>query len=113
MLLQTRPHARPLIVGLCLLAIVACSPADMADKVGRRAAETVVLPVVSQYMPGPQAQGVTRCVIDNASAVEIQTLARDIAVQAGTSTVQTVLTIASRPETLACMTAAGLPPLAG
>lgn len=94
-----------------ILLLTACSPTDVADKVGRRAAESVVLPVVSQYMPGPQAQGVTRCVIDNASANEIQTLARDIAVQAGTSTVQTVMGIAARPETLACITKAGLPPL--
>lgn len=94
-----------------ILLLTACSPTDVADKVGRRAAESVVLPVVSQYMPGPQAQGVTRCVIDNATANEIQTLARDIAVQAGTSTVQTVMGIAARPETLACITKAGLPPL--
>lgn len=91
------------------LLLAACSPQDMADKVGRRAAESVVLPVVSRYMPGPQAEGVTRCVIDNASAQEIRTLARDIAVEAGSATVQTVLTIAGRPETLACITAAGLP----
>ena len=94
-----------------ILLLTACSPTDVADKVGRRAAESVVLPVVSQYMPGPQAQGVTRCVIDNATANEIQTLARDIAVQAGSSTVQTVMGIAARPETLACITSAGLPPL--
>lgn len=94
-----------------LLAVSACSPTDVADKIGRRAAETVVLPVVSRYLPGPQAQGVTRCIIDNASAAEVQTLARDIAVEAGTSTVATVMAIAARPETAACMTAAGLPPL--
>lgn len=94
-----------------LLILAACSPTDVADKIGRRAAESVVLPIVSQYLPGPQAQGVTRCIIDNASANEIQTLARDIAVQAGSSTVQTVLGIAARPETLTCIAKAGLPPL--
>lgn len=93
-----------------LLILAACSPTDVADKVGRRAAESVVLPVVAQYMPGPQAEGVTRCIIDNASAAEIQTLARDIAVQAGSSTVQTVMAIAGRPETLTCISKAGLPP---
>jgi len=50
-------------------------------------------------------------VIDNATAAEVQALARDIAVEAGTLTVQTVATIAARPETVACLTAAGLPPL--
>lgn len=94
-----------------VLLLAACSPTDVADKVGRRAAESVVLPVVAQYMPGPQAEGVTRCIIDNASAAEIQSLARDLAVQAGSTTVQTVMGIATRPETLACITKAGLPPL--
>ncbi|EEW24494.1 hypothetical protein [Rhodobacter ferrooxidans] len=95
---------------LLLALLVACSPTDMADKVGRRAAETVVLPVVGKYLPGPQAEVATRCVVDNASAAEVQALARDIAVQAGTSTVQTVLAIAARPETARCFAGAGLPP---
>lgn len=91
-----------------ILTLVACSPQDMADKVGRRAAESVVLPVVSNYFPGPQAQIATSCVINNASAQEIQTLARDVAVEAGTSTVRTVLTIAGRPETVACLSQSGI-----
>ncbi|MDP2740687.1 MAG: hypothetical protein Q8O82_18730 [Pseudorhodobacter sp.] len=96
---------------LALVALTACSPTDVVDKMGRRAAETVVLPVVSRNLPGPAAQAATRCVIDNATAAEVQALARDIAVEAGTLTVQTVATIAARAETLACLAAAGLPPL--
>jgi len=96
---------------LALLALVACSPQDVADKVARRAAETVVLPVVAQYLPGPQAQVATSCVINNASAHEIQTLVRDVAVEAGSSTIATVLSVARRPETLRCLTGSGLGPL--
>ncbi|MDT8853998.1 hypothetical protein RNZ50_02920 [Paracoccaceae bacterium Fryx2] len=91
--------------------LAACDPQAMADDVARRAARTVVLPVVQQYMPGPQAEGVTTCVIDNASAAEIAALARDVGTRAGTSTVQTVLTVARRPATLQCILGAGLPPL--
>jgi hypothetical protein len=97
------------LVPVVLLAIAACSPTDVADKVGRRAAETVVLPVVSDYMTGPEAQAVTSCIIENASADEIQSLTRDVGVVAGTSTVDLILRIASRPESSNCMTAKGLP----
>ena len=96
---------------LALAVLAACSPTDVADKVGRRAAETVVLPVVSRNLPGPAAQAATACIVGNATAAEVQALARDIAVEAGTLTVQTIAAIAARPETLACLTAAGLPPL--
>lgn len=98
-------------VVLAFMVLAACDPAQVADKVGRRAAESVVLPVVSASLPGPQAQSATICVIENASATEVQALARDVAVEAGTSTVQTIRTIGARPETLACLSRAGLPPL--
>lgn len=91
------------------LTLVACSPSEVADKVGRRAAETVVLPVVSESMPAGPASTVARCVVENASAAEIQSLARDVGVSAGTTTRATILGIATRPETAACVRAAGGP----
>ncbi len=103
-------NAIAFLAAACLL-LAACDPAQVADKVGRRAAESVVLPVVSNYFTAPQAQTATLCVVENATANEIQLLARDVAVQAGTSTVQTILAIGARPETLACLSRAGLPPL--
>ena len=99
-----------LILGLC---VAACLPTDVADKVGRRAAETVVLPVVAQYLPGQAADATTRCIIENASANDIQSLIRDVGTVAGTSTVATVLGIAARPETAACIAGAVLPQTAG
>ncbi|MDO9639877.1 MAG: hypothetical protein Q7J44_15170 [Pseudotabrizicola sp.] len=95
------------------LALAACSPQDMADKVARTAARSVVVPVVQQYMPGPAAEGVATCIIDNANAAEISSLARDVGTRAGTSTVQTVMTVAQRPATLQCLATSGLPRLAG
>ncbi|NUB44381.1 hypothetical protein GEU84_008300 [Fertoebacter nigrum] len=94
-----------------LLLLAACNPQDMADSVARRAAKSVVVPVVQQYMPAPQAEGVANCVIDNASAGEISSLARDVGTRAGTSTVQTVLAIARRPATTQCLLAQQLPVL--
>lgn len=94
-----------------LVALAACDPQDFADKVGRRTAETVVMPVVASYLPSGQAQSATLCIVENASAAEVQALARDVGTRAGTLTVQNVRTIAARPETIACMARAGVPPL--
>ena len=96
-----------------LLILAACSPQDMADKVARRSAKSVVLPVVAQYMPSGQADAAANCVIDNASAGEISTLARDIGTRAGTTTVQTVVAVATRPSTMQCLMTQGVPPLTG
>jgi hypothetical protein len=100
---------RPLLMLLLLLA--ACSPQQLADDVTRKAAETVVTPVLDDYMTGPQAQGATACILDNAAPEEIRALARDVANIAGTTTVQSVLNIASRPGTRACLASVGAPVL--
>ena len=98
----------PLAV-LTLATLAACSPRDMADQMGRRTAETVVRPIVANSLTEPQALGVTRCIVDNASADEVSLLLRDVAVVAGTSTVATVAGILQRPETLSCIRGSGLP----
>ena len=100
---------RNLVILTLLLA--ACSPQLLADQVTREAAESVVTPVLDDYMTGPQAQGATACVLDNAAPEEIRALARDVANVAGTTTVQSVLAIAARPATLACFASVGAPVL--
>lgn len=92
-----------------IIALSACSPQAVADNVARKAARSVVVPVVQQYLPAPAAEGVATCIIDNASAQEINALARDVGVRAGTTTVQNVMTIASRPATVQCLQTSGLP----
>lgn len=87
---------------LALLALAACSPQAVADQLGRRAAETVVMPVMAATMPSGQAQAATTCIVQNATAAEVQALARDVAVLAGTSTKATIRAIALRPEAQAC-----------
>ena len=99
-----------MLIGIALMT--ACSPTEVADKVGRRAAESVVLPVVARALPGPQAEVATRCIVDNASAADVQLLARDVGVEAGTSTVMTVQRLASNPATLSCLAQAGISRLA-
>ena len=87
------------------LFLCACDPQELADKAVARTAETVVSPVV-----GPAA---TRCIVDNATPGELRDLVRDVGVEAGTVTVANIMTIARRPATVACLTAAGLPPVEG
>ena len=94
---------------LILLALAACSPQDVADKAIARAAEAVILPVVDDTLTQGQAEGVTRCIIENAQLSELEALARDIGTVAGTSTMATITGVATRPATLACIAGKGLP----
>lgn len=96
---------------LAVLALAACSPADLADKAGRRGAETVVRPIVDDYLTGLEAEAATRCIVENASAEETQLLLRDVGVYAGSATVDLVFRLAQNPGAVACMRAAGLPPI--
>lgn len=91
------------------LALVACSPQEVADDITRQAAESVILPVVGDVMPAAQAQGAATCVLQNATIEETRMLARDVGVEAGTSTVDNIIAIAGRPGTLACFRSIGAP----
>lgn len=97
---------------LAVLLLAACDPAEVTDKVVRRAAEQVVFPVVNRDMPAGPAQAATTCILDAASPADLQALARDVGVEAGTLTVQNIRTIAARPAAQSCFAAAGVPPLA-
>lgn len=85
-----------------LLTLAACSPEDVADKVGRRTAETVVQPVVGNG-------AATQCVVQNADAAEIQSLVRDVGTVAGSSTKALIRAIAARAPTQDCFRSAGIP----
>ena len=104
---------RPATPALPLLFAAACSPQTMADNVTDRAARSVVVPVMQNYMPAPQAEAAADCVLSNASIEERRALARDMGVRAGTLTVQNVVTIVQRSGTGACMRARGIGPLGG
>ena len=95
------------------MLLTACDPAETVDKALRRTAETVVQPVVDDYLPGDQAEVATRCIVENANSDDLRALVHDVAVVAGTSTVANVLAIAVRPETQSCFVREGLPVLLG
>lgn len=98
---------------LALLALGACSPANLANKVSRRAAESVVQPVVNIDMPASVANQAAACILDAASPAEVDALARDVGVEAGSSTKARIRELALRPAAQACFAAHGVPPLKG
>jgi hypothetical protein len=97
-----------LVIIAAVLSLAACDPQELADKTIRRAADSVIMPVVSRDLTAGQAQAATYCLLDAASGAELQSLARDVGVEAGTLTVQTIRTIAARPAAMICLTATGI-----
>jgi hypothetical protein len=100
-----------LVALAALVGLAACDPGELADKALRRTAETVVFPVVNIDMPADPARAATACILDAASPDELRLLARDVGVEAGTSTKATIRDIALRPATQACFASVGVPPV--
>lgn len=96
---------------LALGLLSACDPAEVMDSALKRTAYTVVFPVVNIDLPGEPARLATNCILDAASESELQLLARDVGVEAGSSTKATIREIALRPEAQSCFAANGVPPV--
>jgi hypothetical protein len=93
-----------------LLALAACTPAAR-DDFTRAAARNAIRPVVAERLPGVNAEPAIDCVLDNASTDELLALASDSLTGPTATTVENVTAIASRPQTLNCLAADGLPAL--
>jgi hypothetical protein len=102
---------RALILAVGLL-LPACDPAAVRAGVADRAAQPVVVNVLVNQYPRPQAEVATECVLANAAPAETEQLARDLGTRAGTSTVATIRSIADRPGSVQCLAARGLAPVA-
>jgi hypothetical protein len=96
----------------CLL-VAACDPGELVSSALKRTAYSVVFPVVNIDMPGEPARLAANCILDAASQDELELLARDVGVEAGTQTKATIRSIAMRPAAQACFAANGVPPLVG
>lgn len=101
-----------LLALLASLGLMACTPA-MQDNLARDAAKRAVRPVLAQRFPGVPLEPATDCIIDNATAQEIMTLAADAVTGPTASTVEIVGNIATRPDTIRCLAREGLPVLLG
>ncbi len=104
-----RMLALPLMAMTMVMA--GCDPAELVDSALKRTAHSVVFPVVNIDMPAEPARLGTKCILDAASQDELELLARDVGVEAGTSTKATIREIALRPAAQACFAAHGIPPV--
>lgn len=95
---------------LVFLLTAACT-AEMQDELARDAAKNAVRPVLAERFPGIPLEPATDCIIDNATANEILTLAADAVTGPTASTVEIVGEIATRPDTITCLAREGLPVL--
>ncbi|MEL6798778.1 MAG: hypothetical protein AAFO80_02770 [Pseudomonadota bacterium] len=93
---------RPIVFAFAALAVSACST-PIGTEVARASARTVVNDVVEQRFPGVPITPVTDCVINNATGDEIVSIAGDaIRQQPSPETIELVISIASRPDTIRC-----------
>ena len=93
-----------------LMGLSACGEDGLADQLARKEAKDAVRPVLAQRFPGVPLEPATDCVIDNASAGEIITLAKAGVTGLGPKETQLVVEIATRPETIECLLKDGLAP---
>ncbi|QXT40455.1 succinate dehydrogenase [Gymnodinialimonas ceratoperidinii] len=88
--------AAPLLLSACV------GFQDAADQLARQQARAYVNTEVERRFPGIDATPITNCVIDNASAQEIVTIAGGIALGNSTAASNTVGDVLQRPATLQC-----------
>jgi hypothetical protein len=93
-----------------LLGLAACNT-PIADTIARDAARSTVTPILQARFPGVPLEPATNCVIDNASAGEIITLATAASTGANDTAARTVFDVLRRPDTIQCIAADGLPVL--
>ncbi|MGB1234340.1 MAG: succinate dehydrogenase [Planktomarina sp.] len=90
------------LIGLCF--VTACSEAqDVADQLARKQAKQTVNSQVAGIIPGVDLTFATDCVIDNASAQEIFTLARASVTGVNAQSGALITEIAQRPDTIQCI----------
>lgn len=95
-----------------MVGLTACAAGtELVGDQSRAVAKSVVLPIVEERVPGPEAVLIADCVIENAETTEILSLVKDAATGPDSDTVWLVFEIAKRPGTLKCLATSGLAPL--
>ncbi|WP_300035977.1 hypothetical protein [uncultured Roseobacter sp.] len=98
-----------LILPLCLV-LGACADIQQAtDQAGRNTAKTILPEALAVYFPQvPKSlfKPFTDCVVDNADASEVQSLAADAVTGVDAGTADTIRAVLARPVTQQCLAAA-------
>lgn len=92
-----------------ITTLSACLPLqDAADQIAREQARTYVNTEIQGRFPGVNAEPITDCVINNASAQEIVAIAGGVALGDTQTASATVNTVLQRPETIRCTTSGAI-----
>ncbi|MEM8870474.1 MAG: hypothetical protein AAGB10_15355 [Pseudomonadota bacterium] len=94
-------------IAVAALLLAACTPEDQ-DAAAREAAKRTVTPILAARFPGLPVTPVANCVIDNATAAEIITLATASVTGVTPAAQQTTTQILARPGTIDCIARQGL-----
>ncbi|WP_037227924.1 hypothetical protein [Roseobacter sp. GAI101] len=90
-----------------LFALTACDQASQrVDTLARESAKGVVSQTIATRFPQVPKQMITPftdCIIDNSDAIEIRVFAKSAVMGVDDTTVATVRTVLSRPETVRCL----------
>lgn len=117
-----RPGRRAFAVlfamGLGLGATACTEASQRVDTMAREGAKGVVTEAIATRFPQVPKQLITpftNCIIDNADALEIRVFAKSAIVGVDDTTVATIRTVLSRPETVRCLSQSSLnvPSLSG
>lgn len=93
---------------ISLLALSGCVTDDIVQESSRKAAKSVVTPIIEEKFPGRNAATYSDCVIDNASTKEIFSLAKAAVTGPDADAVSTVVGIVARRGTIECILKAEL-----
>ena len=93
------------LIPVCFVLSACTEVQNATDKAGRDAAKTIIPETLAVYFPQvPKAfyAPLTNCIVDNADASDVQSLASDAVVGVDAGTADLVRTILARPETQEC-----------
>jgi len=109
---------KPLIAMSIFLALTACEQATQrVDGMAREGAKGVVTEAIATRFPQVPKELITpftNCVIDNADATEVRVFAKSAIIGVDDTTVATIRSVLSRPDTVQCLSrssfgASGIP----
>ncbi|WP_298914695.1 hypothetical protein [uncultured Roseobacter sp.] len=93
-----------------MLVLSACADVQQAtDTAGRNAAKSILPEALAVYFPQVPKQlfqPFTNCIVDNADASEVQSLAADAITGVDEGTATTIRAVLTRPATQQCLAAA-------
>ncbi|HBQ36404.1 MAG TPA: hypothetical protein DD729_06145 [Rhodobacteraceae bacterium] len=97
-----------LIAVISVFGLSACVTDNIVQDTSRKAAKSVITPIIEEKFPGRNAAVYSECVIDNATTNEIFSLAKAAVTGPDADAVTTVVGIVARRGTIECILKAEL-----